>query len=468
MAIGEEPGIPARSWPDYRAVWRWHFYAGLFCIPFVIVLSISGSIYLFKPQIEAWVDRAEAGLAIERAAAAPSAQVKAALASVPGGSLVSYEIPEHPGDAARVVVASGDVAKRVYVHPETLSILKTVDEEGRLMRQLFKLHGELWMGNRGSALVELAASWTIVMILTGLYLWWPRKTAGMAGVVYPRVARGSRIFWRDVHGVSGFWISGLTLFLLLSGLPWAKFWGDYFKAARRLTGTAVARQDWTNGATPAVALKPASGADAGGDHSGHGGGGGGGGGRRRRGASGPVDLGALDRVVAAVRPLALPAPVVINPPAGKGTDWDAKSMTANRPMRVDLVVDGKSGEIKERKDFKDRHLFDRIVGYGIAAHEGQLFGWPNQLLGLITAAGLVLVSMSSVVLWWRRRASGVLGAPAPAAAPRLAWGLIALIVPLAIYLPLFGASLALVLILDQLVLRRIPPVGRWLGLIEPL
>lgn len=41
----------------YRAVWRWHFYAGLFCIPLVITLAISGAIYLFKPQFERWADR---------------------------------------------------------------------------------------------------------------------------------------------------------------------------------------------------------------------------------------------------------------------------------------------------------------------------------------------------------------------------------------------------------------------------
>lgn len=35
-----------RGWPDYASVWRWHFYAGVFCIPFVIVLSITGTIYL--------------------------------------------------------------------------------------------------------------------------------------------------------------------------------------------------------------------------------------------------------------------------------------------------------------------------------------------------------------------------------------------------------------------------------------
>ena len=115
------------------------------------------------------------------------------------------------------------------------------------MKVLFRLHGELLMGNRGSAVVELAASWAIIMIVTGLYLWWPRKAKTLGGIVYPRLGGGSRMFWRDLHGVTGFWISGLALFLLFSGLPWAKFWGDYLKNVRRLTGTAVARQDWTNG-----------------------------------------------------------------------------------------------------------------------------------------------------------------------------------------------------------------------------
>ena len=125
----------------------------------------------------------------------------------------------------------------------------------------------------------------------------------------------------------------------------------------------------------------------------------------------PGDLAALDRIVATVRPLGLDPPVVIEPPAAGSDDWAAKSMTPNRPRRVDLVVDGKTGAIKGRKDFADRHLIDRIVGTGVAAHEGRLFGWPNQLLGLITAIGLILLCVSAGVLWWRRREPGVLGGP---------------------------------------------------------
>jgi hypothetical protein len=37
----------------YRAVWRWHFYAGLLVIPFLMALAITGCIYLFDDEINA-------------------------------------------------------------------------------------------------------------------------------------------------------------------------------------------------------------------------------------------------------------------------------------------------------------------------------------------------------------------------------------------------------------------------------
>ena len=176
-----------KPWPDYRAIWRWHFYAGLFCIPFIIVMASSGSIYLFKPQIESWIDRHCDNLVIKDRPASAADQIRSALAALPGSTLNAYEVPEATHSAARVIVDREGKATRVYVHPETLQVLKTVDEDARFMRILFRLHGELLMGNRGSAVVELAASWAIVMIVTGLYLWLPRKAKTLGGIVYPRL-----------------------------------------------------------------------------------------------------------------------------------------------------------------------------------------------------------------------------------------------------------------------------------------
>ena len=118
MIETEQPS-DRKPWPDYRAVWRWHFYAGLFCIPFIIVLASSGSIYLFKPQIESWIDRHYDNLAIKDRPASAADQIRAALAAIPGSTLNAYEVPEDVGSAARVIVSKDGKATRVYVHPET-------------------------------------------------------------------------------------------------------------------------------------------------------------------------------------------------------------------------------------------------------------------------------------------------------------------------------------------------------------
>ncbi len=172
----------------------------------------------------------------------------------------------------------------------------------------------------------------------------------------------------------------------------------------------------------------------------------------------------LDRLIATVTPLNLAAPVLIAPPTGMGAPWTAKSDAANRPMRTDLTLDGASGAVLSRTDFAERRLIDRMVGYGVAVHEGQLFGWLNQLMNLATALGLILLSVSSVVMWWRRRPGDVLGAPpAPASRP-VAIGFVAVLVGLGLFLPLLGVTLVAVLLTERLVLRRLPGARRWLGL----
>jgi uncharacterized iron-regulated membrane protein len=443
----------------YRTIWRWHFYAGLFCIPFVIWLATTGSIYLFKPQIEALIDRPYDQLTLTGQRSTAEAQVAAALAAVPGSTFRHYELPQTPQSAVRVIVARKTSEIRVYVNPETLKVLKIVPEESRLMRIIFKLHGELLLGNRGSIIVELAASWTIVMIVTGLYLWWPRRARGLAGIVYPRLTAGGRTFWRDLHAVTGLWVSAFALFILLSGLPWAKSWGSYLNEIRHITGTAAGRPDWPIGGAPST--DDMSGMPGMGDMSGMGDMPGM---AMRPTASAAIDYGAIDKILATVTPLNLAFPVLISPPKTPGGNWTAKSDAQNRPLRTDLTLDGRSGAILTRKDFDQRHLIDRIVAIGVAAHEGQLFGWANQLLSLATAMGLILMSVGAVVLWWGRRAVGVLGAPP---APQIlagSIGLVALMIGFGLALPLLGVSMIAVGLTDRLVLRRIPRIRDWLGL----
>lgn len=100
----------------------------------------------------------------------------------------------------------------------------------------------------------------------------------------------------------------------------------------------------------------------------------------------------------------------------------------------------------------------------MAGHEGQLFGVANQLLGTLTAVGLVVLAGSGAILWWRRRPIGLLGAPIPLGRPKFGAALIAGIVLLVVVFPMFGLTLLVVLALEGLVFRRIETVSTWLGL----
>lgn len=441
----------------YNAVWRWHFYAGLFCIPFVIWLALTGTIYLWRPQIEAWLDRPYDRLAADGPVASPDAQVAAALQAAPGASLHRYVLPETPHQATRILVTDHGEVKRVYVDPQKLAVLGVATEEKRPLRLVFHLHGELLAGAVGSYLVEIAACWAVVMILTGLYLWWPRGQARLAGVLYPRFRAGSRILWRDLHASAGIWVSVFALGLIFTGLPWAKGWGSYLTEIRQLTGTSRGPVDWAiGGKLPKE--DPMVGAHAGHlEHDHHGAG----------EPTPPIRPAELARVIAAVAPLDIAPPVTISPPKHAGAPWSVASDAADRPLRSDLKVDGATGKILGRTDFAQRHWIDRAIGYGVAVHEGALFGLANQLLGTLTALLLVLLAVSGAVMWWRRRPMGLLGAPLPRGRPRFGMALVAAILVLALYMPLFGVTLLLVWIVETLVLRRVPPVRHWLGLDAP-
>jgi uncharacterized iron-regulated membrane protein len=112
------PGI--RHWPDYATVWRWHFYAGILCVPFVCWLAITGAIYLFRPDIEALIDRPLENLHYAGLRSRPSAEVAAAINAVPGSEFNRYETPATATGAAQVVVNRGQQLIRVSVHPRTL------------------------------------------------------------------------------------------------------------------------------------------------------------------------------------------------------------------------------------------------------------------------------------------------------------------------------------------------------------
>jgi uncharacterized iron-regulated membrane protein len=283
---------------------------------------------------------------------------------------------------------------------------------------------------------------------------------------------------RDLHAVTGFWVAAFALLLLLTGLPWTGVWGNAFGAVRAQMGWVKGAPQWSTGpaadavndahaghppATPHSGQDPASAVDAHASHD-HG--------AMHADHAPPPDLARLDDVMAkaTVEPLAFPtvvlAPgaVLFGPPSSA---WTVTSLVQNRPLGLTLTFDADTGALLTREAFADRHPIDQVIGYGLAWHEGALFGAINQLIGVLTAAALVTLSITGFLMWRRRRPAGELGAPPlPADARKPAVVAVAILL-LAALLPLLAASLLLLWLIDRLLPRLSPGAAAWLGIRRP-
>ena len=85
----------------------------------------------------------------------------------------------------------------------------------------------------------------------------------------------------------------------------------------------------------------------------------------------------------------------------------------------------------------------------------------NQIAGTIITALLMALSVSGAVMWWRRRRPGTLGAPIPLSRPRYGIALVMVIGALGIAMPLFGVTLLLVLVAENVAgrTRFVHPLG---------
>src|SRR5690606_28105529 len=88
----------------------------------------------------------------------------------------------------------------------------------------------------GRIVVETATCWGIVSMLSGSYLWWPRRKERVWGVWLPRVSGGMRTVRRDWHTVPVMHLSFAVLAIMLTGLLFTTVWGSVYHLSNALTG----------------------------------------------------------------------------------------------------------------------------------------------------------------------------------------------------------------------------------------
>lgn len=432
---------------------RLHFYIGLFVGPFILIAALTGTLYVLTPQLENAYYHETLTTSSQGPTQPLAAQIKAAQASLPQNlTLFAVRPAPQPGTTTRVMfldpAAKLSGASAVFVDPVTLRITGHLPVYGTsgilpLRMNLDFLHRQLLQGEWGRYYSELAASWLWISALGGLYLWWHGGKKNQAEFA----ARTPHLRQRRRHTQIGLVIILGLIFFSATGLTWSKWAGGNIAQLRAQIGwvTPSVSLNLTPAHTQAMAQDP---------HAAHHGTGAMQANTERQALWTPQQF---DQVLATARAAGIEAgKLEIKPPKSSHQAWFVREIDRSWPTQVDSVaVDPHQMKVISQARFADFPLIAKLIRWGIDAHMGVLFGWPNQLLLAAFGIALCVMIILGYRMWWLRRP-----AAGPTAKPLLqAWAKLSntqksisaiLALVLGWSLPVLGVSLIIFLMIDAL------------------
>jgi uncharacterized iron-regulated membrane protein len=430
----------------YRAVWRWHFFAGLWIAPFLVILTLTGAIYLFDREFDGWWNRDIQTIAAGGAPLPLAQQEAVVLRRYAGVKITRVRLPRGANEAAVWNIQTSEgISRDVYLDPYRGRITGTTDPAMQPMAIVRQLHASLMGGRIGGYIVELVACWTLIMMATGIWLWWPRQWK-LKGVLVPRLSTRGRRYWRDLHSIPAMFNAAFVILLVLTGMPWSAFWGPQFaklgevvpfvaaspnfKAPPQADGNAqadmhaahnkAAMQDPDSGKIPwTIRHSPMP----------HGSGAGG------------VGIAEIEALLLMLDTARFGGGVRIFYPGDDKGVFMLNYVPDKAEGQRTIYVDPGTGRIIGNIGWSDYSPVAKAVEWGVETHMGRQYGLANQIANLLVCLALIGGVVAGLTLWWKRRPAGRLAAPQLVRGDRMPGGVKAMIVMIAILFPLVAVSM---------------------------
>jgi uncharacterized iron-regulated membrane protein len=443
----------------YIAAWRWHFYAGLYVAPFLIMLAITGLMMLHIANF----DGRDGG----RITIPPQGEMHSLTnlqqkveSTYPNATLLEWIGGRAPDQAMLFRIEENGAQTMVAINPYTTDILETWERRNGWYDFADNVHGTLLLGDFGDRLIEIAAGFGLILVITGIYMWWPRDKS-LAQSLKIDLSLKKRNLIKSLHQGIGFYSVILLVFFLLSGMAWTGIWGGKFVQAwstfPAYKWSAPLSQEthegMNHGSTKDVpwALEqtpmPKSGSDVG------------------TPALEPGEI-TLESVKNYANALGFQNRFHINLPKNKEGVWtlsqdsmsnDSENPWGDRTMHIDQF----SGKILADVQYKDYSVAGKTMAVGISFHMGTMGLW-NIILNTLFCLATIFLAISGIIMWWMRRPSKAKRLVAPNFGSELPmWkGAAFLMLFVAMAFPLVGITLLGLLLVDMFIIQKIKPLAK--------
>jgi uncharacterized iron-regulated membrane protein len=355
---------------NFRKLLFWsHLVVGVVAGLVIHTMAITGILYAFQRQIIGAAERRIAPITAPANGARPLALPELAAkvaAALPEERPSAFTLRRDPAEPAVVNLGRERV---ILADPYTGAVVGEGTKLRGILHQIEHIHRDLAIGPNGKAITGAAALAFFALVLSGLYLWWPRKWNKQAlktATIPSLKLRGKARHW-NWHNAFGFWAALPLLVSILTGVVMSYQWAN--NLLFRLTGSEVPPPRAARAERPE---RPAS-------------------------ERPPFRTEGLDKMwTAAVE--RVPAWNIATFRFGEGPGAPVTAMMdegqGNRPdLRAQLTFDRRSGELQKWEPYSSYSLGRQLRLWAKPVHTGEALG----LIGQTLAA---LVAFAAVILVW--------------------------------------------------------------------
>jgi uncharacterized iron-regulated membrane protein len=196
-----------------------HLWIGLALAAYLIILSLTGSLIVLRPQFHRWLTQPQIEV---RGARLSEAALDGALHRAYPGSVVESIRPARKAEHPSIVTLSHDGARseRLFDPYRGVDLGSAYPRILTVVEWLVRLHDNLLAGSTGRFVNGLGGILLMTLAVTGLVVWWSGKSRWRSTISTGRPAMSS-VFARRLHVAMGFWISGLILVWAVTAIYFA-------------------------------------------------------------------------------------------------------------------------------------------------------------------------------------------------------------------------------------------------------
>lgn len=220
-----------------KLVGKLHLWLGMASGLIVFVISLTGCILAFEQEIKNATEPYRFIQTPANGKLLPPSVLKAKAEAALPRKTANGVLYEAAGRSATVGFYNFDPEFYyvVYINPYTGEILKVWDEDEDFFHFILHGHYYLWLPEKvGQPVVASATLIFLVLLISGLVLWWPKNKSAAK----QRFSVKWNAAWRrknyDLHNVLGFYVMVVGLVFAVTGLVWGFQW--FSKAMYRATG----------------------------------------------------------------------------------------------------------------------------------------------------------------------------------------------------------------------------------------